>query len=597
MMRRVLLLGSCLTTIFATRAYSQAVTASSVNASVSSPTFSIDTNGNSLLNSLRSFDTVNVDPNNGQYNLLPVASLPCHQVAQVYVLAQTCLGSQASTAAETYGYSFNMANTDSGSGAPASGAAGYRNTDKVVVYTGGDQRTSYSALWGQNTVVASEKLSSGLTGQVAGYELDMNRYNTCSSNVDGLGGSTVVNGVTMITCNPFIGFWVTGLNGGGTGGPAVFITSTGGNSSQLFSDGVQIGGSLTVRDTGFLDASGSSTAFKANAIHSVGLDLSGSQINKQAIVLGSGNASALGSGQGIFFNPSALGSLPGGTDSVTDTGGGLKITTDTAHLLSLSGGNISLTSGAIYVQNPSISGLPTPYIQQNSDGNLRVAQSGSTSGGLDVDGTVNAANLTLRGSIFFPSVNGNQPVLTTDSSGSLHISGTNSKTALDVDEPTNFSSLAATGTVSAGNFSSGGSVTYGTSNAAGNHQVMDIAISSYTNSGTVALTPQAGAESATNNLGVVTSGGVKVTADVMCQNGTDLSSWVIKAAYLVINGTLTKLGQSATADIPATSGAASWAIAATVDTANSAPEIVVGFGSGGSVGITCTGHAEVITVR
>ena len=275
----------------------------------------------------------------------------------------------------------------------------------------------------------------------------------------------------------------------------------------------------------------------------------------------------------------------------------MKLATDTSHLLSLAGGNISLTSGAVYLQNPGFSGLPTPYIQQGSDGNVRVAQSGSTSGGLDVDGTVIAANLTLRNAIFFPSVNGNQPVLTTDSSGSLHISGTNSKTALDIDEPTNFSSLAATGTVSAGNVSSGGSITYGTSNSAGNHAVTDIAISSYTPSGTVALTPQAGGESASNNLGVITTGGAKVTADIMCQNGTDMSSWIIKAAYLVVNGTLTKLGQSVATDIPATSGAASRAVAATVDTTNSAPEIVVGFGSGGSAGISCTAHAEIITVR
>ncbi len=571
------------------RAHAQNVTVTSVNGSSSAAPFSIDSSGNALLASLRSFDTINIDPNAGQFAQLPVATLPCHQVSQVYVLAQTCLGSQAATAAETYGYSFNMANTDSGGGAPAGTAAGGLGTDKVVMYIGGDQRSPHSNLWGVNEVLWARD---GMGG-VAGNELDMNRAASCNSKTD-------LAWIGDTSCPQFLGQWITGLNGGGTGGPAIFITAAGGNTNtSLWNDGVAIGGGLAVRDTGFLDASNSVTMLKANATHTYGVDVYNSNITTAAVRLMSGNFWGPANGQGIFWTPGPFSNgSAGGADSITDYGAGLTLSTDTTHLVTLVGGNALVKAGALYIsQNPAPSGLATPFLQQDATGNLRVGQAGSTSGGLDVDGTVTTSNLNVKSAIVFPAVAGNQPVLTTDSKGALHIGGNGSGGSLSVDEPLNPSSVAATGPVTAGSLSAGASVSYGTANSAGNHAVIEGTLSAYYPSGNVALTPNGLAETASNNIAIITRGGAKLTADVMCQNGTDSASWIVTGTYLVVNSALTLQGHTIVADVAATPGGGSWLIAPTVDTANSAPEIVVGFGAGNGTPVDCTARTQLIIVR
>ncbi len=569
-------------------AAAQDVSVTSVNGQNTSARFSISQAGDAFLGTLRTFDTVNIDPNAGQFGQLPVASLPCHQVSQVYVVAQTCLGSQASSSAETYGYSFNMANTDSGTGAPSSGAPGGSGTDKVVVYIGGDQQSSHSNLWGLNEVVWARDGMGGVTGA----ELDLNRAASCDSKTD-------LSWIGDTNCPQFIGQWITGLNGGGTGGPAIFITAVGGSKKSLWNDGVAIAGGLAVRDTGFLDASNSNTVMKANGTHSYGVDVYNANITGAAVRLMSGNFYGSVNGQGIFWYPGpASNGSAGGADSITDFGAGLTLSTDNSHIVTLSGGNVLVSAGALFIsQNNGSSSLPTPFLQQDATGNLRVGQAGISSGGLNVDGTVTTTNLNVKSAIVFPAVAGNQPLLTTDSTGSLHISGNGTGGSLHIDEPLNPSSVASSGPVTAGTLSSAGTLTYGTGNSSGNHKVVEGTLSVYNLNGNVALTPNGLAESASNNIAVITTGGAKLTADVMCQNQTDSASWIVKATYLTVNGTLTQQGQAITADVAATTGAKSWLIASTVDTANSAPEVVVGLGSGNTVPIDCTAKFELIIVK
>lgn len=211
---------------------------------------------------------------------------------------------------------------------------------------------------------------------------------------------------------------------------------------------------------------------------------------------------------------------------------------------------------------------------------------------------INTTNITLSGGLIFPQGKGNQTVLTTDASGSLHIGGTGSGSALNIDEPGNFSSINSAGDVSGANISSGNSVTIGTKNGNGNHKIVEQSLSATTSGSPVPLTPTGAAESSNNNIAVIASGSAKLTADVVCQNGTDMASWIVKGGYAVAGGNLKLLTSSITRDMPATTGATGWQITPTVDVQNAAAEVLFGYvPTKGAAAVSCGAKVEVIVSR
>ena len=334
----------------------------------------LDANGTIVAdNGWKNFDTVGINPDQGGYTSLPSVANPCHQIGQVYVLAYGCLATQASSPAETYAYSFNLANTDPGGTGPAAGQPGATGTDKVAVYVGADEQSSNSNLWGVNEVVQARAAGGGVTGA----EWDLNRYNPCNTATDlSWVGHTA-------SCPQFIGQWITGLSGGGTGGPAMMITGVG--STPLWNDGIAILGA-TVRDTGYLDTSDSTAAFKAVNTHIYGLDLSTSSVTK-GVHFSSGYA-----GQGIYWDPGA-----GATDSILDSGQGLTLNTDSSHTMNFSGANMAFTTGAIVLQDLQNPVANNPYMRMNSDGSWHMGQFNIATGGLSVDGTIRAGNIVQSG--------------------------------------------------------------------------------------------------------------------------------------------------------------------------------------------------------
>lgn len=535
--------------------------------------------------SMANFDTVNIDPNADAITdgiptkLLPAASLPCHQVGQVFVLSQDCRAVQFTKQAQSYAFSLNAANNDDGTGKPTGTAPGASGTDKVVVYIGADQNSFNSDMWGVNEVIQARAGGRG----VAGAEWDLNRMLTCTSAADEAWASHTNSTINdPAYCPQFLGQWITGLNvAGTTGGPAVFVTSVNG---PLWNDGVQLFGN-SVRDTGFMDASNSVTVLKAHGTHSYGEDWQNAHLTKAAVAFMSGNFwgpsetdATNPNGQGIFWFPGpASNGSAGGTDSIVDNGSGLTLTSSLVS--AVRGPSVELDAGTIFVNPaPGTAGnAQTPYFQQTpSNGHLHIGQVGTTGGSVDVDGTLTASNVTAKLAIYLPPIivgsTTYQPTLSTDGpTGNLRISNTPAVMVPSL--------LATSGVV------------YGSSPT---HRPAQLALGAY-GSGNIALTPAPGiAESGTNDLGTFLSGGVKLTGEIMCQNGTDTASWHIAATYLVKSSVLTLTGLTTTVDVPPTSGATSWLLATTADTANSSPEIVAGVGSATA---SCSASVSLLTVN
>ena len=138
-------------------------------------------------------------------------------------------------------------------------------------------------------------------------------------------------------------------------------------------------------------------------------------------------------------------------------------------------------------------------------------------------------------------------------------------------------------------------IAYGTSNSYGNHEDTAQTVSSY-GTGTSIMTPSSLAESATNNIGVVNTGGVLIKGDVACQDGTNMASWTVSGMFLMSGTTLTHIGTDVITQADSSSATASkWTVQLGVDTVNLAPTISTTIGSGTAA--TCTGRIDAITVR
>ena len=150
-------------------------------------------------------------------------------------------------------------------------------------------------------------------------------------------------------------------------------------------------------------------------------------------------------------------------------------------------------------------------------------------------------------------------------------------------------------TVSAPVMTAQNKIAYGASNSYGNHQDTAQTVSSY-GTGTAVMTPTSLAESATNNIGVVKTGGILIKGDVACQDGTNMASWTVSGMFLLSGTTLAHVGTDVVTQVGSSSATASkWTVQLGVDTANGAPTISTTIGTGTPA--TCTGRIDAITVR
>ena len=138
-------------------------------------------------------------------------------------------------------------------------------------------------------------------------------------------------------------------------------------------------------------------------------------------------------------------------------------------------------------------------------------------------------------------------------------------------------------------------LTYGYLNSNGKHQSTAETLSSY-GTGTNVMTPSSFAESATNNIGSINSGGMLVKGDVGCQDGTNIASWTVSGLFLVSGSTLTHGGTDAIAQT-GNSGAAApkWTVQFGVDAANNAPTLSSTITS--STSATCTARVDAIIMQ
>lgn len=149
--------------------------------------------------------------------------------------------------------------------------------------------------------------------------------------------------------------------------------------------------------------------------------------------------------------------------------------------------------------------------------------------------------------------------------------------------------------LSANNFTLNNKITYGAFNSGGNHQSTALTLSSY-GTGSSIMTPTGQLESATNNLAVVTTGGVLVRGDVACQDGTNMAAWTVSGMFLAKSGTLSHVGTDSISMTGSSSSvAAQWSVQFNIDTGNNAPTLSSVITS--SAAATCTARIDLITVK
>ena len=318
---------------------------------------------------------------------LPVATLGCHQVGQVYVASQTCIGAKVLDQTETYLFSINLADLDDGVAPPTSDPGGNNNgsADKVGAYIGVDNWSPHSNVWDQNSTLT---LRAGSKGGI-GYEFD----------IGSLDATTTSYGVTAIgQKGKPIGILMTGVpgqsgNSNSMNGPAFVCTSDGGG--RLWTDCIA-GTGNAIRDNFIEDFTQATSSYGIENNHSFGIDETGAKLSGAGLRLGSGTSSQIGVGHIIEWIP-GRGTAGAGTDTIGDSGGGLTLTSDASHSLSFRGANVYVSTGAMFFQNYAKSSTSSPYLQVDpADGNLHLGT--ATPGhvaGLEVDGGVNSGGSVL----------------------------------------------------------------------------------------------------------------------------------------------------------------------------------------------------------
>ena len=415
-------------------------------------------------------------------------------------------------------------------------------SDKVGMYVGVEGHPAANNaqitqdVWGENWTVYA---APNTTGGYAGLELDMN-----NDQQDSMGGRSS------------FGLWLTG--GGGF----------------AYKDGIFITGARSPYDYHW-----------HNGVHC------GAEISDACVQADSPNSSyptfALFRGSGY-------------------TAYGLSL----LDLTQASGGQIALSSAVPLQVSWAAGAATTTYDDTNGlcETNNRTGAQSCLSSGLvvqgnaTISGTISAANFAPSSGVFLPFNGANQPALTTASNGDVAIEAAHGSTGLQVGGEGVFtgaisgSASTVTGTSTANTVVSMDSVTIGMGNSNGNHKSVDRTLSAY-GQGTMILTPNGLAESATNSIGLIPTGGAVMHGTMMCWAGSDTAGWKFVATYLRINGTLTETGQTLSAEVPATSGASAWIIGVAVDPAGVSPLLAVQGTTSGPNQTDCTAQVELTYVN